>query len=174
LQDLDDVLSFIRREFDDKVIFEFLYKEVANLFGEAAARQLVYKIMKEATKMAVKEAQEYVEKLIDPSKPCESFKLIYKTFGIEDVQCEHEGNKVRIKIKNCPLIERYDKERTGRACIVMMAIVAGMIDEIMGKKVYLKTPKVKFGHLNPDIVVEMKKSKVLGDEECEFLAEMVR
>ncbi|UXD22792.1 hypothetical protein IPA_08285 [Ignicoccus pacificus DSM 13166] len=168
----EELLRFIREQFLSKALFQFLYQEASRLFGDTAARQLLFKIMKESTKMAVKEAQGYVKELIDPNKPCESFKLVYKVFGISDVECEVSGNKAHLIIKNCPLPKKYDPEGKGNACVAMIAIVAGMVEEIMGKKVYVETPKVRFGSARPDIVVEMKKNILMGDPYCEFEAEM--
>ena len=170
----DNIKYFIRDTFFSKAIFEFLYKEGSRLFGETASRQLLYRIMKEATKMATEEAKEdgYLDKFLDVNKPCESFKFIYSVFGINEVECELKGNKVHLKIKNCPLPDLYDKEKTGRACIVMLAILAGMVEAIMNKKVYIETPVVRFGNPRPDVVVKMVKNKVMGDPYCEFVAEM--
>ena len=89
------------------------------------------------------------------------------------MECEVSGNKAHLKINNCPLPDAFDEEKSGRACIVMTAIVAGMVEGMMNKKVYLETPKVRFGTKNYDIKVKMIKNKVMGDPYCEFEAEMV-
>ncbi|NPA84938.1 MAG: hypothetical protein GXO07_02915 [Crenarchaeota archaeon] len=170
----EEKLKFIREEFMSKALFEFLYESASKLFGEAAARQLVYKIMKDSAKMAVREAEGLIKELADPSRPCDSFKLIYKMFGIENVECSAGEGEVRLVIRSCPLPDKYDRARTGRACVVMIAIVAGMVEELMKKRVYVETPRVRFGHKDPDIAVKMKKSIVLGDGECAFEAVLVR
>lgn len=170
----EDLLKDIKEDFFHRVIFEYLYKEAEAVVGEMAARQLLYKIMKDSSKEAVNKYKDQITKVVDPTKPCESFKMIYKAFGINDVQCEVKGNKAHLVIRNCPLPGAYDKERSGRACIVMTAIVAGMVEAMMGKKVYLETPKVRFGTKDYDIAVKMKKNIVMGDPHCEFEAEIVK
>ena len=170
----EDLLKNIKEDFFHRVIFEYLYKEAEAVVGEMAARQLLYKIMKDSSKEAVNKYKDQIMKVVDPNKPCESFKMIYKAFGINDVQCEVKGNKAHLVIRRCPLPGAYDKEKSGRACIVMTAIVAGMVEAMMGKKVYLETPKVRFGTKDYDIAVKMKKNIVMGDPHCEFEAEIVK
>lgn len=47
----DSLLSELKIEFLENVAFNLLYEEAKNLFGEVAARQLVYKIMKRPPKV---------------------------------------------------------------------------------------------------------------------------
>ncbi len=157
------------------MVFHHLYSEAEKLFGDTAARQLTYKIVKETTKDLVEKIKEmgYLSYFIDPNDPCKSFKMIYKVFGIENVHCEASEEEVKISISGCPLPDKYDKEKKGSACIVMIAIVSGLVEEIMGKKILIETPVVRFGHPRPQIKVKMLKSKLLGDEGCEFEARMI-
>ncbi len=170
---VESLIEGLKMDFFHRVVFEYLYKEAQEVVGEMAARQLLFKVIKDSAKEAVNKYREEISKFIDPNKPCESFNIIYKTFGVSDVECEVSGNKAHLKINNCPLPDAFDKEKSGRACIVMTAIVAGMVEGMMNKKVYLETPKVRFGTKNYDIKVKMIKNKVMGDPYCEFEAEMV-
>ncbi len=168
------LLEEIKMDFFHRVVFEYLYNEAKAIVGEMASRQLLYKVMKDSAKETVTRYREQIMKVIGPSKPCESFKMIYSVFGIKEVECNIDENKVSLVIRNCPLPKTYDEEKSGRACIAMTAIVAGMVEAIMDKKVYLETPKVRFGTRDYDIKVKMKKNIVMGDPYCEFEAEIVK
>jgi len=89
-----------------------------------------------------------------------------KAFGVA-ASCEREGDKLLVRVRECPLL-KFDEDKSGRACITMMSLVAGMVESVTGKRVCIITPRVRFGTSSADLVIKMLKSKLLGDEECLF------
>jgi len=151
-------------EFLEDLLFEGIYETSKRLFGEEATRQLLFLSVREAVKAMI--SSKGIEKELKNLNQCDLIKLIFNTFGVTEVECSKGGSKVIVR--NCPLPDRHDPHKEGKACIVMMAILAGATEVLSNSRITIETPVTKFGSYKPDIVIKMKKSKVLGDCCCEF------
>ncbi|UXD22517.1 hypothetical protein IPA_05750 [Ignicoccus pacificus DSM 13166] len=172
---MENVVSMkeeLKKEFYESVIFEYLYASTSELFGDVAARQLIYKIMKDAAKRMTLKVHDLIREVISEN-PCNWFRFIYSIFDIELASCNIDGNKGELKIRKCTLIQKYKDKAEHSACITMFAIIAGFVEALSGHRVMIESPWGRLGHPRPTLKVKVIKSGVDELNCCHFLVEVV-
>ena len=152
-------LAEFKEQFLERLVFDLLYEEVRRLFGEAAARQLIFKTMKEAAKFASREMKY--------KNSCELLTLPFKAFNIK-ASCKASEGHITLTVSECPLL-KYDSSKIGKPCVVMTAFLAGLIETLINKKVLVETPRVLFGNLKAEVRVALLESLATGHNRCLFV-----
>jgi hypothetical protein len=135
-----------------RVIFEKMIPEASKIFGEKAARQLLFKIVKDAVKELVEEDGAQFE------SPCEAFKYLR---GIPEPQSLECGESVTVKFDKCPLRLMLGKD-TNLGCTVVQAIWAGLLESWAKDKVFVDSPVGKFGVYKAPYVLKVEECKGEG------------
>ncbi len=158
----------ISEEFLNKVgkvvLLEHLVPEISKLLGERAAVSVSFKIIKDAARDSAKELG--LHEMKELGDMCALFKYVYGLFGNKDVECIEEGDKLRIIVRNCPLIKMVKND--SNACLIAMALKVGIVEALDKDRVMIEVKGHKYGHPNPNVVVRRIKSVPEGAEYCEF------
>ena len=145
------------------LLFEGIYENSRRLLGEEATRQLIFLSVREAVKRLINDPK--LKKELKKMSYCDVFKYVFSLFDVNEVACSED---LEVVVRGCPLPDRHDPNREGRACVIMIAILAGVAEVLTDKRILVETPMVRFGSPHPDLRIRMVKSKVLGDCCCIF------
>ncbi len=158
---MSDLLSEIAKE----VMIKEIVPELARFIGERAARGVAFKIISDSTERAMK----YLNVKL-PEDLCEIFRYTYEQLDGGEVECEEKDGKMIIRVKRCPLVERFGMDEN--ICVVAAAMKRGIIRATLGKDAMVVTKNHKYGSPTAQVIINKKKTLVEGDDECLFEVEV--
>ncbi|UXD22533.1 hypothetical protein IPA_05960 [Ignicoccus pacificus DSM 13166] len=135
----------------ERGVLEALLDKLSMIIGDVSAKQLLFKTFKEVGRDYAKEMEE--------GDFCDIAKKLY---GDHLVSCEKDYKEIKIKLKSCPLANI--KSLTPNKCVLPIALCAGLVEGLSGKKVKVIAPSGRYGVLGATLTMKVESCGRYGND----------